>query len=248
MMKKGVIFFHKNIREIYSQKWIDLCVNSIISQSVNDFKIYEVNYGGTNYSILDGFDHPQKKEFFCQEFSNHAEAMNFIIDCAFSDGCDYVFNTNLDDYYSRFRIQKQLDAFSTEVDIVTSNFYYITEIDNVDSIVKHLYVSQHQNFIEKELIENSHNIIAHPVVAYSKKFWEQNRYDPSESPLEDLKLWQRAYRTGFKFKILSDFLLHYRLHENQVTGDNLLSDKKYHLNGNNHQIVEIPSSDPTRLP
>jgi hypothetical protein len=246
-MKTGVIFFHKNINKIYKKEWVDKSIRSMLNQSYSDFEIYELNYGESEESIISEYNPKQKHNFFSLDLKNHGHAMNYILDKAFSDGCDYVFNTNLDDYYSRFRIQMQLNFFSDGVDVVSSNFYHITEIEGVDSIVRSLYVSQYQDSIEKELIEKSHNVIAHPVVAFSKKFWEKYRYDPEEIPEEDLKLWQRACLGGSKFKILEDFLLHYRLHGNQITGNNLDLCKNTNQTVNT-QISEIPSSDPTRLP
>lgn len=247
-IKCGIVFFHKNIDKIYKHKWIDKSISSMLNQTYENFVIYEIDYNGNNNSIISKYSPSQEHNFFSLELENHGHAMNYIIDRAFSDGCDYVFNTNMDDYYSRFRIQKQLDAFNVGADIVSSNFYHITEINGMDSVVKPFYVNQYEKNIQVELIVKSHNIIAHPAVAFSKKFWEQNRYSPSEIPLEDLKLWQRAYSSGFKFKILEDFLLYYRLHEKQITGNNT-GDKKEILPGKitPTQIIEIASLDPTRL-
>ena len=73
--------------------------------------------------------------------------------------------------------------------------------------------------IEKSLA-GGHNVIAHPVVAFSKNFWASNRYDPSEVPLEDFLLWKRAAENGMKISIVNDYLLNYRLHSMQITGDN----------------------------
>lgn len=245
-MKIGVIFFHKNIETIYKKEWVGKSIRSMLNQSYSDFVIYELNYGGSEESIISKYNPTQVHNFFSLNLENHGHAMNYILDEAFSDGCDYVFNTNLDDYYSRFRIQIQLNSFSDAVDIISSNFYHITEIDGVDSIIRSLYVSQYQDSIEKELIEKSHNFIAHPAVAFSKNFWEKNRYNPSEIPLEDLKLWQRAYVNGSKFKIVDDFLLHYRLHGNQITGNNLDLCKE-NKPTNDFKIHETPFLDPTRL-
>jgi hypothetical protein len=90
-MKKGVIFFHSNIRQLYPKRWVDRCINSTVLQRDNDFKIYEINYGGDDYSIFEDINYHQEREFHSKNFSNHAEAMNFIIDRAFEDGCDAIF-------------------------------------------------------------------------------------------------------------------------------------------------------------
>jgi hypothetical protein len=217
-MKKGVIFFHSNIQQIYPKRWVDRCINSTIFQKERDFKIYEINYGGDDYSVFDGIAHDQEGEFHSKKFSNHAEAMNFIIDRAFSDGCDAVFNTNLDDFYTPDRIEKQMVEIKNGADLVSSNMCYFEERDGTDTTLKYF------NFFEMGSIEKSliggNNVIAHPVVAFSKKFWNSNRYDPSEVPLEDFLLWKRAASRGMKISIVNDYLLNYRLHSSQITGDN----------------------------
>lgn len=217
-MKKGVIFFHSNIQKLYPKRWVDRCIDSTVLQRENDFKIYEINYGGDDYSIFDGINYHQDREFHSKFFSNHAEAMNFIIDRAFGDGCDVIFNTNLDDFYSPDRIEKQMIEIKNGSDLVSSNMCYFEEKNGIDKTLKYI------NFfdigsIEKSLI-GGHNVIAHPVVAFSKNFWKNHRYDPSEVPVEDFLLWKRAVSNGVKISIVNDYLLNYRLHSMQITGDN----------------------------
>lgn len=240
-MKKGVIFFHKNISEIYPQRWIDLCINSMLFQSENNFKIYEINYGGTDYSIFSNISHSQEKEFYRHEFSNHAEAMNFIIDQAFLDDCDFVFNTNLDDNYHLDRIKLQMAELTNGADLVSSNMIYWEEQNGNDVLIKFMDLYG-MGSLEKNIFGGK-NIIAHPAVAYSKKFWQHNRYYPGEIPEEDFLLWKRALSEGFNFSIVNEYLLNYRLHAQQVTGDNS-------GNFSNHRPANIsnkPQGDPTRL-
>ena len=107
-------------------------------------------------------------------------------------------------------------------DIVASDFCYIEEInpDDIpdDMITHYKNIKSDTNIISN--LANGHNVIAHPVVAYSKKFWESHRYKTDEIPMEDLRLWQRAIVSGSRFCIMDDVLLFYRLHSNQITGNN----------------------------
>jgi hypothetical protein len=144
--------------------------------------------------------------------------MNFIIDQAFSDGCDFVFNTNLDDFYTPDRIEKQGRELKNGMDLVSSNMCYFEERDGTDTTLKYINLSD-RGQIEKNL-SGGHNVIAHPSVAFSKNFWDHNRYVPSEIPQEDFLLWKRASEGGFKMFIVDDYLLNYRLHSLQITGDN----------------------------
>lgn len=214
----SVVFFHKNIDKIYKKRWIEKCVKSILNQTFNDFSIYEINYGGVDYSIFSEFDFTNEHHFFKMEMPNHAEAMNFIIDKAFGDGCEIVFNTNLDDYYSPLRIEKQIEKIEQGYDLVSSDFCYIEEINGEDVVTFFKNIKSYGDISVN--LNIGHNVIAHPCVAYSKKFWENNRYIPEEIPNEDLLLWKRSINKGTRFEILSDVLLYYRLHSNQVTGNN----------------------------
>lgn len=190
----------------------------MLFQRERDFKIYEINYGEDDYSIFEGISLDQEIDFYSNKFSNHAEAMNFIIDKAFSDGCDFVFNTNLDDFYTPDRIEKQMVDLQNGSDLVSSNMCYFEERDGTDITLKYINLFD-MGSVEKNLL-GGHNVIAHPSVAFSKNFWKSNRYVPSEIPQEDFLLWKRASESGFKMSIVNEYLLNYRLHSSQITGDN----------------------------
>jgi hypothetical protein len=215
-MKVAVIFFHKNINSIYKKKWVDKCVNSIYKQTYNDFFVYEINYGNEDFSVVKDFDF-KNKFFYKEELENYAEAMNYIITKAFEDGCNYVFNTNLDDFYDEKRIEKQLKILQNGFDVVSSDFCYIEDVDGVDKIKHHMKIKQYGD-IELNLNKN-HNVIAHPSVAINKRFWDNNRYDITKTPSEDLHLWKESIKKGFKFFIHDEELLFYRIHNNQVSSN-----------------------------
>jgi glycosyltransferase involved in cell wall biosynthesis len=212
--KIGIVIFHKNAKKIYNDRWLLKFFDSIVSQTYKDYFIYELNYGDDNYSFLGDY-HFENGKFYKIEMDNHAQAMNYIIEEAFKDGCDFVFNTNVDDYYQENRIERQFEKLKEGYDIVSSNFSHIKENNYEDESVKDFLMTK-----KGEIIENlrvGHNVIAHPCVAYSKNFWDNNKYNEEDIPMEDLKLWQDSIEKGFKFYICEDILLYYRIHENQVT-------------------------------
>tara|TARA_R110002167_G_scaffold238644_2_gene443790 strand:- start:384 stop:1043 length:660 start_codon:yes stop_codon:yes gene_type:complete len=214
--KLGVIFYHKNISNIYKKIWIDKCVKSILNQSYKDFKIYEINYGDEDYSVFSELGTNKKEHiFYKRNHINYIESMNFIITEAFNDGCDFVFNTNLDDYYTTDRLEKQLVHLLNGYDIVSSNFCQIKEIDGVDKIITQMNIDSKTNI--KENLNKDINVIANPCFAMSKNFWENNEYDIRTSPREDIIMWKNNINKGFKFKIEDKELLYYRIHDNQVS-------------------------------
>lgn len=202
-MKCALISYHKNASKIYPNNWIDKYRDSIINQTYKDFDIYECDYGAGSGRI---FNSPY---YLSKNFETFVDCMNFMITHCFDNGYDVVFNTNVDDYYSLDRIEKQLFCIKKGADLVSSNFCLVDENDNIT----HTHSFDKLN-IRKEINRN-HNIIAHPSVAYSKRFWNSNKYNPKEIPREDLFLWKRAIKEN-NFVILPDVLLYHRIHNNSV--------------------------------
>ena len=208
-MKIAVIFYHKNIEALYNKMWIQRCKKSMKDQTYADFDVIELNYGTDHKQYFEGV---RKNYIFLEhEFENHIGAMNYLYDLLFSNGYDVVFNTNCDDFYSKARIYRQMNAIIKGYQLVSSNFYYVDALGDQTKTMKF-----DEKNIEKELVFN-HNIIAHPVIAMHKSFWDTGlKYEDSIGN-EDLKLWKRAVEAGIKIKILPDFLLYYRIHDKQIT-------------------------------
>lgn len=57
-----------------------------------------------------------------------------------------------------------------------------------------------------------------PINLLSKRFFEKSRYIPQEIREEDLKLWKRSI-DRHRFYICDQYLIRYRIHNNQVTSD-----------------------------
>ncbi len=203
-MKLALIIFHKNV-DRYPKAWIKRCVDSIRNQSYKDFNVFELDYSGGTNQVYKGSNFDNK---IC---NNHAEAHNYLLDKVFSLGFDYAFNSNVDDIYSNNRIEKQLPYLKAGYDVVSSNFIHIDENDKpLRSLIFH------SSDIEYEASRN-HNIIAHPVCAYSRYFWLHcTKLRGEEIPLDDFELWKRSYKF-FNFIIVPEFLLYYRIHSLKVS-------------------------------
>lgn len=202
MAKLAIIVYHKLLGQ-YPAEWITTFKESIENQTHWDFTIYEHNYNGGDERIF------KESIYSSFELNNHAEAQNYLIDLAFDHGFDYVFNTNCDDFYSLDRIEKQLIYLEHGYDIVSSNFTLL------DSNGEAYHTHTFDKLDIKAQLAKEHNVICHPVVAYSKHFWEFNRYRPFEIPYEDMKLWQRSIGS-FRFIILEDVLCFHRVHSSSV--------------------------------
>lgn len=204
-MKYALICYHKNLSTLYPQNWIDDFRTSILNQSHKDFDIFELCYGSSGERIF------EESQYIMKQCETFVHGMNYLIELAISQGYDYIFNTNVDDYYSPLRIERQLPYLIEGYDIVSSNFMLVRNEKN--------YLRQEFNDLNLETeLTRSHNIIAHPSVAYSKNFFTKCEYRPEEIPTEDLLLWQRGIKEGMKFKIVPEILLYHRLHDKMVSG------------------------------
>lgn len=201
-MKVALVSYHKNALSLYKKEWIDQYRESILCQRYKPVDIYELEYGGGDGRIF------KNSNYHSKEFPSFVYGLNYLLDCLFFMGYDFVLNSNCDDYYALDWVEKELAVAMKGYDIVSSNFALIKD----DVITETHYFDKLDIQLE---LSNNHNIIAHPAVCYSKKFWEKNRYVPSQQPLEDLMLWQRAIKNS-KFIILPDILLFHRLHPNSV--------------------------------
>jgi hypothetical protein len=210
-MKVAVILYHKNINKIYKSEWIEDCIQSIVNQTYKDYYVYDLNYGLDNFNFSSYFS-KDKYKFFSESLENHAEAMNYLFDKCIEDDFDCVFNINLDDCYDLNRFEIQLGKIKEGYDIVSSNFEYIGDI-----VFSAQFDYHHYNVDISQRLEFD-NIIGHPSVCYSRNFINKNKYIPSEIPKEDWELWKRT-ATDFKFYICKEFLLFYRIHDQQITAN-----------------------------
>lgn len=224
-MKSVVIIYHSNIKKIYELEWIRECLESISNQTYKEYDIYELNYGDDELVLMNEYRElfKGKKIYYSnQKMKNHSYAMNYLLDIAFVENdYDIVFNTNLDDIYSVNRFKYQADKLREGYDLVSSNFIIFgyrknKTIREMMDVSYHTYRKTQEEYISEEF-EKGHNIICHPCVAYSRRFWKMVGKYEDIIPEEDFILWKKALGMGLRFKIVSEYLLYYRNHEKQIT-------------------------------
>lgn len=204
-MKVAVIIFHRHAYK-YPPKWVAKCITSIQNQTYKEFSVFECDYGGEHTQL-----YPNSNFSSTNHLKDHAEAHNWLLDKVFSLGYDCAMNVNIDDQYSLDRFEKQIPFIENGYDVVSSNFYHI---DEAGRMVNSISVASKSMEIEAA---RNHNIIAHPVCCYSKNFWENcTKLKSEEIPRDDFELWKRSYGK-FKFIILPNFLLYYRVHSKKVS-------------------------------
>ena len=258
--KNAVIFFHKNINNIYEKQWVNRCIESVLNQTDVDFDIFEVNYENINYSILKDHDIGNRTHYFYKEdFDTHTEAMVFLLEKAFNKGYDYVFNTNLDDYYHTDRFKSQIEDIKLNKSVISSSLWtYVDEYNNIkngmNSIIyinddfswtKFNSIEETENVdiynkdikmsvIEKNLLKNN-NVINHSGVCFSKIFFYlktklgNNINYRNDKPYEDLSLWKRIVENNYTISVINKCLIYYRIHNGQIGSQNKNIDNLDHM-------------------
>jgi hypothetical protein len=222
--KYAVIIYHKKVNSYYKKEWVDKCVQSIEMQTNPNFTLMELCYGDNAGPFLEDLLERKIKvknhiKYF-QSLPNHVHAQNFLLDRCFADrmyGTTYsvVFNTNIDDFYSKDRIDRQIEFVKMGYELVSSDFQYVEEVDGFDTFRQSIIMSN--KGIKEEIVDRDHNILCHPVIAYTKEFWDKFGPYTDSIPKEDLLLWKKAVMDGANIGIVPKTLCYYRLHPNQVS-------------------------------
>jgi hypothetical protein len=239
--KCAVMFYHKNIQQLYKNEWIEKCKETILNQDYNNFDIFEINYGNDDYSIFENDKLINNKYYFYKkDYKYHVEAMMYLLDTCFNKyNYDIVFNTNLDDYYHIKRFSFQINDININNNVLNTTLFTYMRNDNFKSYVydfdKKHYINKEYDekllndtrlidydFIKNNLLNNI-NIYSHPAVSYTKEFWNSKdkygnylRYR-NDCPEEDFSLWYRSIDNNIPISIVNENLLFYRVHDNQIS-------------------------------
>ena len=234
--KSAVIFFHKNIYNIYNKYWIEKCVDSVINQINIFFDIYEINYGNEDKSIFDDYNLNKNvnRFFFKKDYKTHTEAMMFLLNKCFNENnYDIIFNTNLDDYYNNKRFIYQIYDINKNHSLLNSTLWtYIkqkSEYENIDVIYnddddfnKIIYKDNNFVWIKDDNIENysySNNIIDNNIV--KNNILALNNLINHSGVCFTKKFWDSydKYNNKLKYrddKPYEDLSLWYRAFENNI--------------------------------
>ena len=230
-MESAVIIYHKNALNYCKHEWLEKCLDTIEKQTYTKFDVFEVSYGDKpdECSIVKHFNKIQNNKlfYFHEPMKDHSYAMNFLLNKVFAKNTSYkyCFNINIDDFYDITRFERQIKIIQKlKYDVVSSQMKYVNEDNEITNKLDYLaynfvspkkiplkeQIEKEQLYIKKEFSRN-HNIIAHPCVCYTRRFW--NIMGPYKNivPREDLLLFKMsAFNPGIKMHITKKFLLYYR--------------------------------------
>lgn len=228
-MKVCVIIYHSNLLKKYKYEWIVQFLESIYKQTYKDFDLIELNYGSDDLSLLyntDYFD-TSKITFINQKMKNHIKAQNFLLDYCFNKShYDVVLNTNVDDYYDKTLLEKELKIIKDmNVGIVSSNFKLFQEIDkkiitkNIE-MMKNDDLDIQQNFMKNKFFRNDSRLFQNSGCCITKTFYKMSKCNLYEdfNLLEVLFMCKKMIKLN-KFYIIPEILINQRIHKSQLSYD-----------------------------
>ena len=206
-----------------SEKFLNNCISSILSQSFKDFKLVIVNDGSTDksLSIINSFLDQRI------EIHNHKENKGIAYRlCELTKSIDekYFVRMDSDDIMLENRLDIQLSYFNEVlfIDFVFGDAISI-DIDN-----KILGYKKSANSLNHVNILAGKSII-HPTVMFRTEWLQKNNYNKIYNGIEDLELWYRSYKDS-KYKYINTPLIFYR---------EVISSKKYYNSIQSRKLFSI---------
>lgn len=196
-----------------AEKYISKAIESILKQTYTNFEFIIINDGSTDKTaeIVKSYD--DDRIIFLENKENKGIVYTLNKGLEISKGT-YIVRMDADDISFENRIEKQVEFMEKNLDTgVLGSSIKMFGDDMESTIVNYATDSK---LLKANLI--FHSCIAHPSVIIRKSVLDENKlkYDSDYHGREDFKLWWDISEVS-KINALSDVLLYYRVHSNQIT-------------------------------
>lgn len=209
------------LMSVYNERieWIKQSINSMLDQTYTDIEIFIVidnpNLDKDCKDYLLNVAKNDKRVTLVWNEKNIGLASSLNKGILLSKG-EYIARMDADDISFPNRLEKELDfLISKDYDIVSANKI---DIDEDGAIIRKEKINEKD---PNKVIEYS-NIIVHPLVMMKKTAVTHLGGYRLLKNSEDYDLWLRMTDAGYKFGILDDYLLYYRVRSNSASVERLL--------------------------
>lgn len=195
---------------VYNTKstYLQECLNSIFSQTFQNFELVIVNNGSTDESTI-AIVNDAKKDTRVKVIDVPQQADKKNLSVALNKGllaCNHelVARMDSDDIMFPRRLEKQLDYFNknwSNVDILGTQL----ETNNGGE-------TSHKEVIDKNEYKKSTHLCNHPTIMFKKSvILDLGGYKDTPNYIpEDFCLWAKALKRGYKIRNMQEILLWYR--------------------------------------
>ncbi|STO54143.1 glycosyl transferase [Canicola haemoglobinophilus] len=202
-----------------AEKFVEKSVRSIMEQTYNNLEIILINDCSTDNTefILQQLALEDKRIVYIKNDHNLKLPKTLNKGIALAQG-EYIARMDADDIAVPERLETQMNFMlnNPEIDLVGTNLKHLDEHDNFTGYAS-AQPTEHKDIVKQLAWKCT---IVHPsILAKKSLFTELNGFDESIVYAEDYELWIRAYLAGKKFANLAEPLLHYRIHQKQMTSN-----------------------------
>jgi len=207
------------ITTVYNcDKYIKESIDSILSQTFDDFEFIIVNDGSTDNTaeIISSFK--DKRIIFIDWPKNIGipERANFAIDLARGE---YIAIHDADDISLPFRLEKEIEKLKSDKNLFCVGSYAIIIDENNDEIDCWRHPPSNNNDMIG-MISEGKNPVINPSAMFKKyDFIKIGKYTTSRrfQLVHDLEFWGRCLFSGLNFYTLDNPMIKYRINKNGLT-------------------------------
>lgn len=200
-----------------AEKFVENAVRSIIRQSYQNLEILVIDDCSIDKTseILQSLEKEDQRIIYIRNEINLKLAKTLNKAISLSKG-EYIARMDSDDISFPDRLEKQLIFLlqNPEIDIVGANIQHINEYGHILKYRSYMPTT-HNDIMVKSAWKS---VMNHPsILAKASFFIDLDGFNEYLPYAEDYELWIRALQKGKKFANLSEILLYYRIHQNQMT-------------------------------
>ena len=202
-----------------SELYIKEAIDSILNQTFSDFELIIIDDASTDKSveIIQSYTDSRIQLILKPKNSGYTNSLNYGLTIAKGE---YIARMDSDDISLPTRFEKQVTYLDANSEYILCGSQY--QIIGTNKITKNPCLHEE---IKVRLI--SECCIAHPSVMFRLNKMKEFglKYNNEREPAEDYDLWLKLVFIG-KIANLNEVLLHYRIHENQVSNTRNLKQRK----------------------
>jgi glycosyltransferase involved in cell wall biosynthesis len=196
------------------QQYVAEAVESILHQRFTDFELIIIDDVSTDktFEIISAIHDPRVKLIRKERNTGYTESLNYGLSLATGE---LIARMDGDDISMKERFTKQVNFLDQNPEVIACGTWFM--LMNDKRVINHPFNPEH---LKVTLMD--YCAIGHPTVMFRKDKMNElgYTYNAFMEPAEDYDLWTRLAAHG-KLANIPEVLLHYRVHNNQVSSTRL---------------------------
>ncbi|GEL12388.1 Glycosyltransferase involved in cell wall bisynthesis [Flavobacterium glycines] len=222
----------------YNQaQYLDECLRSVIEQSYTNWECIIINDGSSDNTREIAHQWLKKDsrfQYIYKENGGLSSARNTGLKIARGD---YIQFLDSDDMLNRFKLEKQLDCFTSAIDIVICDYFPFDNETKAFKRERYMNPFPSSNQFKIEIISKWESGLSIPChcILFKSKLLNQNeqiiRFEESLPNHEDWVFWVKVFYYSQGISNLSYSLADYRIHQESMCSDYVTMKEGFRLAG-----------------